>query len=146
VELSLYSAAQSFPIPAMRRTTRCWRPTGRYKKHKFTRVVSLPPRAAKMSLWPSLYSTLEVRYQVWRVSINHIHTSMLFWDVTSPDTHRDIRSLNQLTISTDQKNVRIGLGNRWRNVYEFLDSKNLSTSGGRVAGIGVDGLVFGGIS
>ncbi len=41
------------------------------------------------------------------------------------------------------KNIRIGLGNRWRNVYEFLYSKNLSTSGGRVAGIGIGGLVLG---
>jgi hypothetical protein len=48
VELPLYSAAQSFPIPAMRRKMRRWRPTGRYKKPKFTRNVSLPPRAAKM--------------------------------------------------------------------------------------------------
>lgn len=59
--------------------------------------------------------------------------------------HRDISSLHQLTISPDQKNIRIGLGNRWRNVYEFLDSKNLSTSGGRVAGIDIGDLVLGGI-
>src|SRR5271155_2135580 len=69
VELSLYSTAQSFPIPAMRRTTRRWCPTGRHKKPKFTRVVSLPPRAAKMSLWPSLYLTLEVRFSLVTVSL-----------------------------------------------------------------------------
>src|SRR5271168_2949692 len=55
--------------PAMRRTTRRWSPTGRYKRPKFTRVVSLPPRAAKMSLWPSLYSTLEVRFSLVTVSL-----------------------------------------------------------------------------
>jgi hypothetical protein len=64
-----YSAAQSFPIPAMRRTTRRWRPTGRYKRPKFTRAVSLAPRTAKISLWPSLYSTLKVRFSLATVSL-----------------------------------------------------------------------------
>ena len=59
-----------------------------------------------------------------------------------PGVTIDLSSLNQLTISLNQSSIRIGPGNRWRNVYELLDSKDLSTSGGRVADVRVGGLVF----
>jgi hypothetical protein len=40
--------------------------------------------------------------------------------------------------------VEIGPGNRWGDVYSVLDEQGLSTLGGRVASVGVGGLVTGG--
>ncbi|KAF2790458.1 oxidoreductase FAD-binding protein [Melanomma pulvis-pyrius CBS 109.77] len=56
----------------------------------------------------------------------------------------DLQSLNQVTISSDQKIVSIGPGNRWGNVYATLDNLNLAMVGGRVTPVGVGGLVTGG--
>ena len=49
-----------------------------------------------------------------------------------------------MTVSPDRTKVVIGPGNRWAGVYSQLDAKNLATSGGRVASVGVGGLTTGG--
>ena len=49
-----------------------------------------------------------------------------------------------MTVSSDRTSVVIGPGNRWAGVYSQLDAKNLATSGGRVASVGVGGLTTGG--
>lgn len=99
---------------------------------------------------------MSIRHQIWRVSIELDNFQLcshfsLFRHAPGgglaniqPGITIDLSSLNQLTISLDQSSIRIGPGNRWRNVYELLDSKDLSTSGGRVADVGVGGLVLGG--
>ncbi|WPG99208.1 Hypothetical protein R9X50_00201900 [Acrodontium crateriforme] len=56
----------------------------------------------------------------------------------------DLQSLNQVTVSADTKTVNIGPGNRWGDVYARLAPQGLATSGGRVASVGVGGLVLGG--
>ncbi|KAF2714668.1 FAD-binding domain-containing protein [Pleomassaria siparia CBS 279.74] len=56
----------------------------------------------------------------------------------------DLQSLNQVTVSQDQKIVSIGPGNRWGNVYSKLDPLDLAMVGGRVTPVGVGGLVTGG--
>jgi FAD/FMN-containing dehydrogenase len=56
----------------------------------------------------------------------------------------DLQSFTQLTLSSNSSRIQIGTGNRWENVYSYLDPRNLSTSGGRVAIVGVGGLTTGG--
>jgi len=56
----------------------------------------------------------------------------------------DLVALNQVTVSSDQKQTSIGPGNRWVDVYSKLEPRNLSVIGGRVADIGVGGLTLGG--
>jgi FAD/FMN-containing dehydrogenase len=56
----------------------------------------------------------------------------------------DLSKFNQVTVASNRQTVDIGPGNRWRNVYSQLDAKNLATSGGRVATVGVGGLTTGG--
>ena len=57
----------------------------------------------------------------------------------------DLQSLNQVDVSQDRKTVAIGPGNRWGGVYLKLDALGLATSGGRVAIVGVGGLMLGGM-
>ena len=56
----------------------------------------------------------------------------------------DLQYLNKLTVSGDKTVTRVGPGNRWIDVYEYLTPKELSVVGGRVAEIGVGGLIMGG--
>lgn len=44
----------------------------------------------------------------------------------------DLSSLNQRRLSADKKIASIGPGNRWIDVYEYLDSANVTVIGGRV--------------
>jgi hypothetical protein len=56
----------------------------------------------------------------------------------------DLKNLNKLAVATDRQTVQIGTANRWQNVYQYLDAQELATSGGRVAIVGVGGLITGG--
>ena len=56
----------------------------------------------------------------------------------------DLQRLNEVTVAADRTTVKIGPGNRWGAVYSKLDAMKLATSGGRVAIVGVGGLVTGG--
>ncbi|KAK8039718.1 oxidoreductase [Apiospora rasikravindrae] len=56
----------------------------------------------------------------------------------------DLSKMKHVDLSTDRTSVTIGPGNRWGDVYSVLDAQGLSTSGGRVASVGVGGLVTGG--
>jgi hypothetical protein len=56
----------------------------------------------------------------------------------------DLSFMKQVDVASDRSYVNIGPGNRWQDVYSKLDAKNLGTSGGRVATVGVGGLVTGG--
>ena len=57
----------------------------------------------------------------------------------------DLQSLNQIDVAPDKQTVAIGPGNRWDAVYLKLDAMGLAISGGRVASVGVGGLILGGI-
>ncbi|KAK7753619.1 hypothetical protein SLS62_004477 [Diatrype stigma] len=50
----------------------------------------------------------------------------------------------QVVPSADRRTVSIGPGNTWLHVYETLAPHNLSVVGGRVASVGVSGLLLGG--
>ncbi|KAF2002388.1 putative oxidoreductase [Amniculicola lignicola CBS 123094] len=56
----------------------------------------------------------------------------------------DLQSLNEVTVSGDQKIVSVGPGNRWGNIYPTLDGLDLIMLGGRVSTVGVGGLMTGG--
>ena len=56
----------------------------------------------------------------------------------------DLGKLNQVEVSSDRSTVTIGPGNNWHDVYDVLVPKGLATGGGRVANVGVGGLVLGG--
>ena len=53
-------------------------------------------------------------------------------------------NLNTLKLSDDRKTMSIGPGPRWGDVFEFLDGTNLTVVGGRLAPVGVPGLLLGG--
>ncbi|KAL3419257.1 FAD binding domain-containing protein [Phlyctema vagabunda] len=56
----------------------------------------------------------------------------------------DLAKLNQVTVSANKKQVSLGPGNVWYDVYSTLTPMGLSVIGGRVAAIGVGGLTLGG--
>ena len=56
----------------------------------------------------------------------------------------DLINLKQVKVSDDRTLTRVGVGNRWLDVYSKLDKQGLSVVGGRVADIGVGGLTLGG--
>ncbi|KAL8772550.1 MAG: hypothetical protein Q9209_002211 [Squamulea sp. 1 TL-2023] len=58
----------------------------------------------------------------------------------------DLNDLRQLEVSLDRTVTKVGAGNRWLDVYSQLDPLGLSVVGGRVADIGVGGLILGGES
>lgn len=52
--------------------------------------------------------------------------------------------MKQLQLSRDKSFVSVGPGNRWVNVYEYLEPHGLVVLGGRVGSVGVPGLLLGG--
>jgi hypothetical protein len=52
--------------------------------------------------------------------------------------------LREVTLSADKQSARVGAGNRWSDVYSRLDPYNVTVVGGRVASVGVGGLLLGG--
>ncbi|EEY20444.1 FAD binding domain-containing protein [Verticillium alfalfae VaMs.102] len=55
-----------------------------------------------------------------------------------------LAALNDVTVSANRKTVSIGPGNRWIDVTKKLDPLGLAVVGGRVAEVGVSGLLLGG--
>jgi FAD/FMN-containing dehydrogenase len=53
-------------------------------------------------------------------------------------------NLTALSLSSDMTTVSIGPGNRWRDVYGYLEPSGLAAVGGRVGHVGVAGLLLGG--
>ena len=51
---------------------------------------------------------------------------------------------SNITISSNRSYVSIAPGARWENVYKYVERYGLSVTGGRLAGVGVAGLVLGG--
>jgi FAD/FMN-containing dehydrogenase len=52
--------------------------------------------------------------------------------------------LSQLQISADHSTVNVGPGNRWTDVYQYLEQYGLSAVGGRLGVVGVPGYLLGG--
>lgn len=58
----------------------------------------------------------------------------------------DMSGLNKVDLSGDKTVVRVGTGNRWQRVYKILDLVGVTVAGGRIAFVGVGGLILGGES
>ena len=56
----------------------------------------------------------------------------------------DLAAIKQVTVSSNQQVTSVGPGARWLDVYSTLDPLGLSVPGGRVATVGVGGLITGG--
>lgn len=66
----------------------------------------------------------------------------------------DLADLNQIIVHHDENTelnkhmqsqiVSVGSGNKWLDVYRALEPQSLTVVGGRVAGVGVGGLILGG--
>lgn len=56
----------------------------------------------------------------------------------------DLVGLNSTALSRNSTIASVGAGNRWLDVYDWLDPMGLSVIGGRVSDIGVGGLTLGG--
>lgn len=57
----------------------------------------------------------------------------------------DLGQLKHVVVSADQQTTAIGPGARWFDVYSTLDPLGLTVPGGRVATVGVGGLITGGV-
>ena len=55
----------------------------------------------------------------------------------------DLSRLPSAGLSRDGKTMTVSPARRWDDLYEELDPLNLTVIGGRVAGVGVGGLVLG---
>lgn len=55
-----------------------------------------------------------------------------------------LTKLNARQLSQDKSRVSVGPGNRWEDVYKFLEPEGLVVVGGRVGVVGVPGLILGG--
>jgi FAD/FMN-containing dehydrogenase len=58
----------------------------------------------------------------------------------------DLVRLDQIKLSADKKSVVLGAGLRWATVYRTLEADGLTVLGGRVATVGVGGIMLGGKS
>lgn len=56
----------------------------------------------------------------------------------------DLSALNNITVSEDKSTITVGPGQRWGDVYDFLDSYGVGVIGGRIPHVGVGGLILGG--
>ncbi|KAJ6199810.1 hypothetical protein J3E72DRAFT_437921 [Bipolaris maydis] len=56
----------------------------------------------------------------------------------------DLVKMNKLMLSADNETVAVGSGNRWKNVYDYLDPYNFAVVGGRASTVGISGLTLGG--
>jgi FAD/FMN-containing dehydrogenase len=55
----------------------------------------------------------------------------------------DVRDLNVRAMNEDGS-MTVGSGNRWQDIYNFLDDRGLGAVGGRHDGVGVAGFLLGG--
>ncbi|RSL53644.1 hypothetical protein CEP53_007703 [Fusarium sp. AF-6] len=53
-------------------------------------------------------------------------------------------SLNQLILDDEKETIEVGSGNKWTNVYEYLEPYKLAVVGGRAGLVGVPGFLLGG--
>lgn len=56
----------------------------------------------------------------------------------------DMRAMNSVVLSDDQKVASIGAGGIWSVIYPQIEPYNLTVAGGRVAGVGLGGFLTGG--
>ncbi|PYH44079.1 FAD-binding oxidoreductase [Aspergillus saccharolyticus JOP 1030-1] len=99
------------------------------------------------------FDELQLSYAVARVKIHPLcpiavkgggHASFAGASNTAKGITIVLRHFDQVTPSADKRTVRVGAGNRWRNVYQELERFNLTVTGGRTGSVGVGGFTLGG--
>ncbi|KAI3325543.1 FAD-binding domain-containing protein [Xylariaceae sp. AK1471] len=55
-----------------------------------------------------------------------------------------LANVNTLSLSKDKTTIKVGSGNRWQSVYDYLVPQGLVVIGGRVGIVGVGGFMLGG--
>lgn len=65
-------------------------------------------------------------------------------NIAAPGVLISSTNLTQLSMTSDNQYVSIGPGNRWQDVYRFLEPLGLSTVGGRLGVVGTSGFIMGG--
>lgn len=58
----------------------------------------------------------------------------------------DMGAMNEVSVNDDKSVAHVGPGAKWADVYETLDPLQVAVVGGRVASVGVAGLLLGGKS
>ena len=58
----------------------------------------------------------------------------------------DLAKMNKVEVSKSSKTVYVGGGAQWMDAYKHVEAENLLVVGGRVADVGVGGLLTGGKS
>lgn len=56
----------------------------------------------------------------------------------------DLRGLNQIDISLEDRTVALGPGSTWSDVYAAMGVYNMTVAGGRIDDVGVAGFLLGG--
>lgn len=55
----------------------------------------------------------------------------------------DLKNMPSIGLAPDHETITVSPSQKWDDVYQTLDAFDLSTLGGRVAGVGVGGLTTG---
>jgi hypothetical protein len=98
--------------------------------------------------------TVPIRNQKWRVSGRSMamipactnfdrHTPFKGAATLDQGIVIDLAHLPSAGLSHDGKTMTVSSARKWDDLYEELDPLNLTVIGGRVAGVGVGGLVLG---
>ncbi|KAK6544637.1 hypothetical protein TWF694_001326 [Orbilia ellipsospora] len=72
------------------------------------------------------------------------HMPNLGWSSTSNGVLVSLSGLTSLHYNAHRNLVQIGTGNRWNNVYTYLDPYNVTALGARDSSVGVGGSILGG--
>ncbi|KAI5804957.1 hypothetical protein EDC01DRAFT_715774 [Geopyxis carbonaria] len=72
------------------------------------------------------------------------HNPNAGWSNTDGGVLVDMAFINEVTVAADKKSAVVGTGRRWIEVYEALEPHGVVVVGGRVAPVGVGGLLLGG--
>ena len=72
------------------------------------------------------------------------HLPVAGWSGIDAGILVSLSGLDEVTYDQAQGVVKVGSGNRWRNVYNKLDALGVTVMGGRSADVGVGGFLLGG--
>lgn len=73
------------------------------------------------------------------------HSQVTGASVAADGVTIDLAKMNKVEVSKDRKSVYVGAGSLWLDVYRTVEAEDLLVVGGRVADVGVGGLLTGGM-
>lgn len=114
------------------RSSTCWLPAA-----CFISVQNNLELALALKLVTVFQATFAVR------SVGH-NPNAGFASVGQTGVVLDLSAMNEIVLSTQKDYVSVGPGATWDQVYSTLEQDQLTVVGGRVAGVGVGGLLLGG--